>query len=201
MASPVPIEYLTRTHKEKRPREYLYEHEVEALIKAAKEGQNSIRNQAIILICYRHGLRSTEACELKWSQIDFETRRMHVNRIKSGLDSVHPIRDREIRLLKALWNERRKKKCTSPYVFMTNRGTKFTGGAFRKLMLLLGERSGLLVPMVHPHMLRHSTGYKLANDGVDTRTIQEYLGHANINNTVLYTRLADKKFDRLFLED
>lgn len=201
MPSPVPVEYLTRTHKEKRPREYLYEHEVEALIAAAKEGQNSIRNQALVLLCYRHGLRSTEACNLKWAQIDFETRRMHVNRIKGGIDSVHPIRDREIRLLKQLWKERQAKKETSPYVFLTNRGTKFTSGAFQKLMLVLGERSGLLVPMIHPHMLRHSTGYKLANDGVDTRTIQDYLGHANINNTVIYTKLNDRKFERLFNED
>lgn len=195
MPSPVAMEHLKKTHKEKRPREYLFEHEVEALIKAAKEGQNSIRNQALILICYRHGLRASEACNLQWSQIDFETRRMHVNRIKSGLESIHPLRDREIRFLKTLWKER---KDNSPYVFLTNRGTKFTRGAFTKLMTVLGERSGLLVPMVHPHMLRHSTGYKLANDRVDTRTIQEYLGHANINNTVIYTRLADNKFDKLF---
>ena len=197
MVSPVPLEYLTRKHKDKRPREYLFEHEVESMIKACSLAQNNIRNKALILLSYRHGFRAGEICNLKWSQIDYATNRMHVNRQKGGVDSVHPIRDVEIRLLKQIYLARVK---SSPYVFHTNRGTKFTVAAFQKMISMIAEKAKLDIPMVHPHMLRHSTGYKLANDKVDTRTIQDYLGHANINNTVIYTKLAANRFDNLFMD-
>ncbi len=196
MPCPVPVEILRLKHKDKRPREYLYEHEIDALIKVAN-GPNKTRDQALILISYRHGLRAGEASNLKWSQIDFETRRIHVTRQKGGIDSVHPIRDQEIRLLKKLWENR---VSGSPYVFMTNRGTKFNTAAFQKMIASLGKKANLTIPQIHPHMLRHSTGYKLANEGIDTRTIQDYLGHSNINNTVIYTKLSSAKFDGLFLE-
>jgi len=197
MASPVPMKYLTLKHREKRPREYLYSHEVEALIDAAKENRNAVRDQTLILMCYRHGLRASEACAMTWAQVDFENLRLHVLRIKGGQDSVQPLRDREIRLLRRLWKER---KHNSPYLFLTSTGTRLTVGNFQKIMLKLGQRAGLLVPQIHPHMLRHSTGYKLANDGVDTRVIQDYLGHTDIKNTVIYTKLSDKKFDKVFLD-
>lgn len=189
------LEVVRKTHKEKRVREYLYENEVEELINAAKTSNHPVRDQTLILLCYRHGLRSSEACNLKWSQIDFDKYRIHVTRIKGGEDSVQPLRDREIRLLRRLWRER---KGQSEYVFMTRLGTRFNQLIFHKMMAKLGEKAGLLIPKIHPHMLRHSTGYKLANDGIDLRVIQDYLGHKNINNTVLYTKLSDKKFDHIF---
>lgn len=188
-------EIVRKTHKEKRAREYLYEHEVEALITAAKNTTQALRNQTLILLCYRHGLRPTEACNLRWSQIDLENHRIHVTRIKGGEDSVQPLRDREIRLLRRMWKE---KKGNPEFIFMTRHGTKFNQLIFHKLMCKLGIEAGLLIPKIHPHMLRHSTGYKLANDGVDLRVIQDYLGHKNINNTVLYTKLSEKKFDKIF---
>ena len=193
----VAKEYLTLKHKDKRPREYLFEHEIESMLKACSQTQNTIRNRTLILLTYRHGFRAGEICNLKWSQIDYTTNRIHVNRQKGGVDSVHPIRDREIRLLKQLYGQR---ISGSPYVFHTNRGTKFTVAAFQKMISMIAEKAKLDIPMVHPHMLRHSTGYKLANDKVGTRTIQDYLGHANINNTVIYTKLASNRFDNLFLD-
>lgn len=188
--------FLNLTNKDRRPREYLYEKEVEALMEAAKQGRCVLRDQALVLTCFRHGLRPSEACELKWSQIDFEECRLHVVRKKGGKDSVHPLRDREIRLLKRLYKQREN---SSPWVFVTNRGGRLTIGAFGKIMLFLGIRANLLMP-IHPYQLRHSTGYKLANDGVDTRTIQDYLGHTDIRNTVRYTMLSSRKFDNLFLD-
>ena len=182
-------------HIDKRPREYLYEHEVEALIDAAKKTDYSVRNQTLIMLCYRHGLRSTEACNMQWSQIDFENYRIHVNRIKNSDSSVQPLRDREIVLLRRLFKER---KGDQQFLFMTRFGTKFNNALFNKLMFKLGVDAGLLIPKIHPHMLRHSTGYKLANEGFDLRIIQDYLGHKNINNTVLYTKLSEKKFDSVF---
>jgi type 1 fimbriae regulatory protein FimB/type 1 fimbriae regulatory protein FimE len=75
-----------------RPREYLTEAEVERLIDAArKRGRNGARDAAAILLAYRHGLRAAELCQLRWSQIDLRSGRLHVNRAKGGIESVHPL--------------------------------------------------------------------------------------------------------------
>lgn len=180
-----------------KERKYLYEEEVEELIKQARENQYWLRDQTMILMAFRHGFRAGELCNLRWSQIDLISCRIHVQRIKGGVDSVHPVRDREIRLLKKLYAQREGK---FPYVFRSHRGTKLTRGAFYMMIRRLAEKTDINLERVHPHMLRHATGYKLANSGVCTRTIQDYLGHANINNTVVYTRLSSAKFDNLFLD-
>jgi type 1 fimbriae regulatory protein FimB/type 1 fimbriae regulatory protein FimE len=84
-----------------RPREYLTEAEVERLIEAArKRGRNGARDAAAILLAYRHGLRATELCSLKWSQLDLRHGRLHVNRAKGGIESVHPLHGPELRALR-----------------------------------------------------------------------------------------------------
>jgi len=79
------------------------------------------------------------------------------------------------------------------YVFTTERGGPLTTSTVRKLVARVGEEARLGFP-VHPHMLRHATGYKLANDGHDTLAIQHYLWHWNIQHTVRYTELAPERF-------
>jgi type 1 fimbriae regulatory protein FimB/type 1 fimbriae regulatory protein FimE len=81
----------------------------------------------------------------------------------------------------------------SPYVFMTERGSPMSAAGFRRLLARVGAASNIAFP-IHPHMLRHACGYKLANDGHDTRAIQLYLGHKNIQNTVRYTELSAGRF-------
>jgi type 1 fimbriae regulatory protein FimB/type 1 fimbriae regulatory protein FimE len=114
---------------------------------------------------------------------------MHVSRIKKGTPSVHPIRGPEIRALRRL----KRDYPTTPYVFVTERKGPLTNSAVAKMIARAGENAGFEFP-VHPHMLRHATGYKLANDGHDTRAIQQYLGHKNIQHTVRYTELASTRF-------
>jgi type 1 fimbriae regulatory protein FimE len=94
----------------------------------------------------------------------------------------------ELRLLTAL----RKKYPDSVYVFTTERGTSFTPDAINRLVKIIGQRAGLALP-VHFHMLRHSC-YKLANDGIDTRAIQDWLGHVSITHTTRYTALSQTRF-------
>ncbi len=79
------------------------------------------------------------------------------------------------------------------YVFVTERKGPMTDSAVRKLIARAGREVGLGFP-VHPHMLRHACGFKLANDGQDARAIQHYLGHKNIQHTVRYTDLAPGRF-------
>ena len=150
-----------------RQREYLTEKEVERLIEAArKRGRNGPRDAAAILVAYRHGLRAAELCSLKWSQLDLRHGRMHVNRAKGGIESVHPLHGPELRALRPLQGK-------SPYVFVTEAGTPVTTAWFLRMLQRTGEATKLPFA-VHPHMLRHACGYKLANDGHDTRSLAHY---------------------------
>jgi integrase len=175
------------TNASLRTREYVTADEVEKLIKAAKGGRWGDRDAAMILLAYRHGLRAQEIADLEWSQVeDGRTPTLHVTRVKHGRPSAHPIRGDQMRML-------RKLPRTTPYVFTTERGGQFTADAINRQMKTIGARAGLPFS-VHTHMLRHGCGYALANAGHDTRAIQAWLGHANIQHTVKYTELAATRF-------
>lgn len=177
-------------HSQKRPREYLSPAEVDELIAVAKRrGRHGHRDATMILLAYRHGLRVTELCTLRWDQVDLNTGMLHVRRLKRGIASVHPLRGPELRALRKLKREIQ----SSPYVFVSERGGPMTSAGFRKLLSRIAQLSSISFS-VHPHMLRHACGYKLVNDGHDTRTIQHYLGHKNIQHTVRYTHLSANCF-------
>ena len=173
-----------------RPREYLTDKEVHRLMNAArKTGRHGHRDATLILIAYRHGLRVSELLSLRWDVVDLSQGRVHVNRLKNGVPSVHPLRGPEIRALRRLLRE----YPTTPYLFVSEREGPLTSSTFSKIVSRAGREAKLNFP-VHPHMLRHATGYKLANDGHDTRAIQHYLGHKNIQHTVRYTQLDAGRF-------
>lgn len=180
-----------------RPREYLFEHEVAAMVKAARGvGRNGARDAAMILAGYRHGLRACELVGLTWPQIDFEHAQMHIRRAKHGKPARHPVRGDEIRLLRAL---QRGTGAVSGAVFQSERGGAISTDTVRVVVRRAGELAGL--PFIaHPHMLRHGCGYYLANKGNDTRAIQDYLGHRSIQHTVRYTELATNRFDDFWQE-
>ncbi|MGA9896452.1 MAG: tyrosine-type recombinase/integrase [Xanthobacteraceae bacterium] len=172
-----------------RPREYLTPGEVETLIKAARDGRYGHRDATLILVAYRHGLRAIEICDLEWSQVEFgRNATLHVRRAKNGKPAAHPIRGDELRALHKL-----KAETDSPHVFATERGGPFSTDAVNRLIKRIGARAGLPFP-VHVHMLRHACGYKLANDGHDTRAIQDWLGHRSIQHTARYTELSQQRF-------
>ena len=177
-------------NKTLRPREHLTPDEVDKLMTtAAKLGRHGPRDATLLLMAYRHGLRVSELVALRWDQIDFKHGLLHVNRSKAGLESTHPLHGPQLRALRAL----KRAAGASPYVFITERGGPLTTATVRKLMARAGKEAGLSFS-VHPHMLRHATGYKLANDGHDTRSIQHYLGHRSIQSTARYTALAPDRF-------
>src|SRR5262245_21153052 len=172
-----------------RTREYLTEREVAKLIEVARGNRHGHRDATMVLIAYRHGLRGSELCGLRWEQIDLVHARLHVTRAKNGIDATHPLTGVELRALRRLQRE------SSPgrYVFVSERGAPFTTAGFRRMVERLGEAAKLPFSM-HPHMLRHACGFKLANDGVDTRALQHYLGHKSIQHTVRYTELTPDRF-------
>ena len=151
----------------RRSREYLTEREVERLMEAAKQNRSGRRDATAILVAYRHGLRASEAVALRWDDIDLTTGRLHVRRAKGGDASVHPISARESRALRKLLRE----APTSPYVFMSERCAPLSAAGYQRMVARAGVAAKFTFP-VHSHMLRHACGFKLANDGHDTRAIQ-----------------------------
>ena len=181
---------IRRPNRELRDREYLLPAEVEKLIAAAGDNRFGHRDATMILAAYRHGLRVSELVMLKWENVDFNRSHLHFKRYKTNTETVHPIPGRELRALRRLQREQDPK---STYVFTSMRDVPFTPAGFRKMVARLGVAAGFDY-LVHPHMLRHACGYKLANDGVDTISLAAYLGHKNIQNTQRYAALSPTRF-------
>jgi type 1 fimbriae regulatory protein FimB/type 1 fimbriae regulatory protein FimE len=173
-----------------RTRNYLTGAEVDRLIAAARKvSRYGHRDATMIPIAYRHGLRASEVCDLQWHQVELAAGRLHVRRSKRGTPSVHPMQGDEIRALRRLQRE----QGPGPHVFVSERGGPMTPKSFGNAFARLGERAGMPF-LIHPHMLRHGCGYALANAGHDTRALQAWLGHKNIQHTVRYTEMAPDRF-------
>jgi type 1 fimbriae regulatory protein FimB/type 1 fimbriae regulatory protein FimE len=142
----------------------------------------------LLRLMYRHGLRASEAKHTKWTDFDLTPgsgpKTFHVRRLKGSIDSVHTLDRDEVSALRKL-----KATSTSPFVFVSERGGPLSPDMIARIVERAAEMAKLGFH-VHPHMLRHATGYALANEGTDTRLIQDFLGHASIANTVRYTKLA-----------
>ena len=179
-----------RPNADLRTREYLTEAEVEQLITSAKGNRWGHRDSTMVLVAYRHGLRASELVDLRWDQVEFQTGTLHVRRVKQGSPSAHPILGDELRALRRL---QREQNPISAFVFNSERGAPFSTAGFARMV----ERAGVEARLgfkAHPHMLRHACGYALANKGHDTRALQAYLGHRNIQHTVRYTELSPARF-------
>jgi len=183
-----------RRNADVRSREHLEPGEVTRLIRAAgRSGRYGSRDSALVLLLYRHGLRVSEACSLRWDAVSFEAATLAVSRLKRGTPSTHPLRGPELRALHRL----RRDWPDSPYVFCSERGGPLTARTARDIVARAGASAGLPLT-VHPHMLRHALGYYLASHGQDTRAIQAYLGHRSITHTVRYTELSPDRFKAFF---
>ena len=175
-----------------RPLEYLTEAEINQLIWAArKRGRRGHRDATMILLAFRHGLRVGELVSLRWDQVDFATGHLHVKRLKRGREGQHPLSGLELRALRQL---KREQPSGSRFVFVSERGAPLTPRGFAQMLSRAAASIDFPFP-VHPHMLRHACGFKLANDGRDTRALQHYLGHRQIQHTVRYTELAPGRFN------
>ncbi|MEL7079009.1 MAG: tyrosine-type recombinase/integrase [Cyanobacteria bacterium J06648_1] len=184
------------SNQDKRSREHLFPTEVKAMIAAAKKvGRHGLRDSTLILMAYRHGLRVSELVALRWEQIDFTAGTIYINRLKNGVSSTHPLRGTELRALRQLQRE----YPDSNYLFVSERGAVMAAATARGIIQRAGKIAGLSLS-VHPHMLRHACGFYLASRGHDTRAIQAYLGHRNIQHTVRYTELSSKRFQDFWLD-
>ena len=173
-----------------RPREYLTAAEVKRLKGAARTtGRHAFRDWLLITMMYRHALRAGEAVDLRWDQVDLNHGRLHVNRLKNGDSSIHYLEGDEVRSLRKL----KRDYAESDFIFSSERQGPLTTRTVHHIIARAGEVAGIRFP-VHPHQLRHAKGYQLAGRGEDTRAIQAYMGHKNIQHTVLYTKLDPRRF-------
>lgn len=182
-----PVQHRPR-NAELRARPYLLESEVERICAAAKKrGRYGVRDAAMVAIAYQHGLRVSELVTMTWPQLDLEGARFHVRRLKGSHDGVHALDGDVIRALRAI---RRDQPADARFVWLSERGAPMTAKGFTRMFQRAAAAAGLAHLKPNPHGLRHGCGYALANDGTHPLEIQRHLGHARIENTMVYARLA-----------
>ena len=185
----------------RRQREYLTPDEVSKLLDAVKiVSRNKIRDHCLLLLMYRHGLRVSELCQLKLSDVNLELGELYVNRLKGSDAGPHPLFNGESAAIRSWFKERQALGCPESVhtLFISERRQPMCRFTINKLIDKVADAAGLATLDVHPHTMRHSCGYSLVNKGTDIRVIQSYLGHRSISSTVRYTKLNHKQFAKLF---
>lgn len=181
-------------------RKYLSPDEINNLLIYAKKDKLGVRNYCMLLMCYIHGFRVSELLNIKISDIEIQSRRIFVSRLKNGFSTIHPLQKKEVSAIES-WLTLRKKwlRKETDWLFISeNDNQRLTRQSFYHIVKKIGKNAKMIID-VHPHMLRHACGYALAEDGKDTRLIQDYLGHRNIKHTVLYTASNPERFSSITL--
>ncbi|MGG1905293.1 tyrosine-type DNA invertase [Enterobacter ludwigii] len=181
-------------------RKHLTQAEVERLLTCAKESSNAERDYCFIYMSFIHGLRVSEACRLRLSDVDLQEKCLYINRMKSGFSTIHPLLIDEAKAICDWLKIRHEKRgADSEWLFLSRHGKQLTRQRIYQIVSKLGALAQISV-IPHPHMLRHACGFALADRGIDTRLIQDYLGHKNIRHTVHYTASNAERFEGVWQE-
>lgn len=184
-----------------KDRRYLTQSEVISILDATIGHQHQIRDYTMILMGFLHGFRVSELTTLKLSDINMESRNVYIRRLKNGLSTIHPLQPREVdALMQWLVIRQGYIQEHSNWLFVTQKGERLSRQRFYTLLKKYGRKAGLMVN-AHPHMLRHACGFELAEQGIDTRLIQDYLGHRNIHHTILYTASNSSRFSKVWKQN
>ena len=173
---------------------FLTTDETLAVLKAARE--RSTRDWAMILLAYRHGLRASEVCGLKLSDIDLREGWISIRRLKGSLQTVQPLHPHrgkplldETVALRAWLRER--PKDGSDYLFTSQKGGGIDRTQFFRLFQTVAVRAGISAEKRHPHVLKHSLASHLVAGNVNLALIRQALGHRSINSTMQYVGTTD----------
>ncbi|MCK6964548.1 tyrosine-type recombinase/integrase [Enterobacter bugandensis] len=180
-----------------KKRKYLTQEEIKQLLEVSLQGKHGIRNHCIIHLLFRHGFRVSELCAMKISDIDMHGKTIHVSRLKNGFSTIHPIVKEEENALKKWLQKRKGLPLGDGWLFPSKDGCPLSRKTVYSIIRKMGSTARLALN-IHPHMLRHSCGFALADQGNDTRLIQDYLGHRNIHHTVIYTASNSARFLKLW---
>jgi integrase len=179
----------------------LNEKELLSILKLA--ASESKRNAAMVLVAFKHGMRASEVCDLRLSDVDMKNGIITVRRTKGSLKSQQDISDlagqpllSEKRVLRAWLDERETYRDPSDYVFLSQKGGGMDRSAFFRLFQSLAERAELPKEKRHPHCLKHALGFILAEQGVPLQSIQRKLGHKSLASTGVYISVTDERANR-----
>jgi type 1 fimbriae regulatory protein FimB len=163
----------------------------------------SKRNHAMILLAFKHGLRASEVCALKTTDIDLKNGTITIRRLKGSLKSAQDLLDlpgqplvSEKRVLKAWLEERATYRDPSDFLFLSQKGGGLDRSAFFRVFQSVAERAGLSADKRHPHCLKHSLGFFLVEQGVALPSIQQTLGHKSLASTGVYLKVTDSRANR-----
>ena len=157
---------------------------------------NSVRDYAMILLAYRHGLRASEVCRIEISHVDLEAGNIYCLRGKGSISNWQGLAKDEVKAIKVYM--RKRPKGDNPHLFISRNGGLLSRTQFYRSFRRLCERADIPEGKRHPHCLKHTLGSHMANAGVPVQVIQMRLGHRNIQNTMIYVQMSSAYVDRAF---
>src|SRR6516165_6133054 len=169
----------------------------EEMLKILKKASQSKRNLAMILLAYRHGMRASEVCDLRLSDLDLKNGQITIRRLKGSLTTTQPLTDHpgqpllsEKRVLRAWLAERHD---ASDFVFTSQKGGRIHRSQFFRMFQSVAERAGLAADRQHPHCLKHALGFSLVAANVNLACVKVALGHKSIASTAIYAVPTDEQ--------
>lgn len=179
---------LERPRKEKQLPDVLSEREVLQMIQVTK----NLKHRCVIAFMYAAGLRMSELLDLKINDIDGDRKMIKVRNSKGRKDRYVPLSKILLPLLRNYYQTYKPKI----YLFEGANGGRYTAVSTRKIIQRAAKEAGIK-KRVYPHMLRHSYATHLMENGIDTRYVQELLGHQNIKTTMIYTHVRSRKLEEI----
>ncbi|MGY3814849.1 tyrosine recombinase XerC [Globicatella sulfidifaciens] len=197
-----PLDLIHYRAKEQRLPEFFYEEEINKLIETAyqMETDTRIRDAAIIELLYSSGLRVSELCDLKVSQVNVAVQLVRVIG-KGNKERIVPLGDKALKAIKeyqATWRQEHHHDPSVHQLFINQKGQPLKPDHIRKILCEINQAAGLNAA-IYPHKIRHTFATHLLNNGADLRSVQEMLGHENLRTTQIYTHLSTDKMRQAYL--
>lgn len=176
--------------------DYLTAEEVLIVLRVARS--RSSRDWAMILLAYRHGLRASEVCSLRLTDVNLKDSSLSIRRLKGSLHTIQPLyRHRGQPLLDEVtalrrWGQERKPD-GSDFLFLSQKGGRLHRSQFFRIFRACALAAGLPPMKRHPHVLKHSLATHLVANNVNLALVGHCLGHRAIGSTMKYVGISDSQ--------